>query len=277
MFKAYKYVRKSLKILVLIILSMLWIFPVYLLVIDGLKSAFGVVSTPIFIPSSPSLSSYITVFSNLSTSLANSLIVTLPVAFISTFVGAMAAYYFYRVSSYLNSFLFTIIAIATFIPFEIALVPLIRIESSLGIFNSYLGLIFGMLVFFLPAGALIMSIFIPVLPKNIIESARIDGARDWSIFSKMVLPLTIPGLISTFVFIFIESWNNFFIPLVTTTTPSMSLITLGLSGYTGGYGTLYNESFAAGVIASIVPLIVFVFLSKYFIRGFMALGLGSKG
>ncbi|AAT43978.1 alpha glucoside ABC transporter permease protein [Picrophilus oshimae DSM 9789] len=275
--KIYRLIRSGLKFLALIILSIMWIFPVYLLVIDGLKSAFGVVSTPIFVPASPSLSSYSAVFSGLATSLKNSVIVTIPVALISTFLGAMAAYYFYRVSSYFNSFLFTLIAIATFIPFEVALVPLIRLESDLGIFNSYLGLIFGLLVFFLPAGALIMSIFIPVLPKGIIESARIDGASDWKIFSRMVLPLTTPGLISTFVFIFIESWNNYFIPLVTTTTPTMSLIPIGLASYTGGYGTLYNESFAAGVISSIVPLLVFVFLSKYFIRGFMALGLGAKG
>ena len=122
-----------------------------------------------------------------------------------------------------------------------------------------------------------MSIFIAVLPKTVTESARVDGASDWTIFTKIVVPLTIPGMISTFIFILIESWNNFFIPLVLTSTPNMSLASIALQSFTGGYGTLYNDSFAAALIASLVPLVIFIVLGRYFIRGFLALGSGAKG
>ena len=75
----------------------------------------------------------------------------------------------------------------------------------------------------------------------------------------------------------IETWNNFFLPLVATSTPSVSTISLSLLSYTGGYGVLYNDSFAAALIASIFPLVVFILLGRYFVKGLMAMGTGSKG
>ncbi len=273
-------VRKTRRVLhhiVLIILAVIWIFPVYVLVVDSLKTTSSVLTTPILIPAASSLNSIISVFQALIGQFFNSVIIAISTAVISTFVGAMAAYYFYRVTSRINDVIFTIIAIATFIPFEVTSVPLDKLLIDMGLFNSIPGLIFAFLIFYLPTGALLMSIFLAVLPKTTIESARIDGANDWTIFSKVVIPLTYPGLISTFIFILIETWNNFFLPLVATSTPSVSTISLSLLSYTGGYGVLYNDSFAAALIASIFPLVIFIILGRYFVKGLMAMGTGSKG
>ena len=213
----------------------------------------------------------------LSRPILNSLLYVLPVAVISTFVGSLAAYYFYKVTSFLNSTIFTIIAIATFVPYQITLVPLIKMVVSLGIFNSTYGLIFAFLIFYLPTGALLMSIFIAVLPKTTLESARVDGAGDFTVFRRIVVPLTLPGMISTFIFILIETWNNFFIPLVLISSSSRRTAAVALLSYTGGYGTLYNESFAAAFISSLIPLAIFILLGRYFVRGLMAFGSGAKG
>ncbi len=87
-----------------------------------------------------------------------------------------------------------------------------------------------------------------------------------------------PGLISTFIFVLIESWNNFFIPLVLISSPSKRTASVALLSFTGGYGTLYNESFAAAFLASLIPpLVIFIFLGRYFIRGLLAFGSGAKG
>ena len=122
-----------------------------------------------------------------------------------------------------------------------------------------------------------MTIFMSNLPKSIIESARADGAGDWAVFSRVAFPLTLAGAVSTFILTFVEVWNNFFIPLVLTSTPNMYTASISLLSYTGGYGTLYNDSFAAALVASLIPLLVFVILGRYFMRGFLALGSGSKG
>ncbi|MBX8631457.1 MAG: carbohydrate ABC transporter permease [Thermoplasmata archaeon] len=262
---------------VLCFLSLLWLVPVYSLLINSFKSAAAVISTPVLQPSGFSLGALQIVFSEMKQSLVNSLIVTVPVAAISTFLGAMAAYYLSLKQSVFNDVVFTIIAIATFVPYQITLVPLTSLAVQLGILNTYYGLIFAFLVFYLPTGALLMSIFMAVLPKRTLEAARIDGAGDWLIFRKVVWPLVIPGAISTFMFIIVETWNNFFIPLILTSTPPMRTASVLVMSYSGSYGALYNESFAAALVSSLLPLILIVILGRYFIRGFLALGSGSKG
>lgn len=272
-----KSVRRVIKYLVLIFIAILWLVPVYALVIDGLKTTIGVLTTPVLVPATFTVTAMETVAAALARPILNSILYVLPVAVISTFVGSMAAYYFYKVSSYLNTTIFTIIAIATFVPYEITLVPLIRFIGAIGLFNSTYGLIVAFLVFYLPTGALLMSIFIAVLPKTTLESARIDGSGDFTIFRRIVVPLTFPGMISTFIFILIETWNNFFIPLVLISSPSKRTAAVALLSFTGGYGTLYNDSFAAAFLASIIPLAIFIILGRYFIRGLMAFGSGAKG
>ena len=269
--------RSAIKVAVLIVLALLWLIPVYALIVDGLKTTSGVLATPVLVPATFSFSAMRTVIIALARPIENSLLYVLPVAFVSTFVGALAAYYFYKVTSFLNTTIFTIIAIATFVPYQITLVPLIRLVVSLGIFDSTYGLIFAFLIFYLPTGALLMSIFIAVLPKTTMESARVDGASDFTVFRRIVIPLTMPGMISTFIFVFIETWNNFFIPLVLISSVDKRTVAVALLSYTGGFGTLYNDSFAAAFIASLIPLVIFIFLGRYFVKGLMAFGSGAKG
>ncbi|MEM3846549.1 MAG: glucose ABC transporter permease GlcU [Candidatus Parvarchaeota archaeon] len=269
--------RRIIKYLVLSIIAALWLIPVYALIIDGLKTTIGVLTTPVLIPATFTFSAMETVGIALARPILNSILYVLPVAIIATFVGSMAAYYFYKVSSFLNTTIFTIISIATFVPYQITLVPLIKFISSIGLFDSTYGLIVAFLIFYLPTGALLMSIFIAVLPKTAVESARVDGSDDFTIFRRIVVPLTFPGMISTFIFILIETWNNFFIPLVLISSPSERTAAVALLSFTGGYGTLYNDSFAAAFLASIIPLTIFILLGRYFIKGLMAFGTGAKG
>lgn len=196
----------------------------------------------------------------------------------------MGAYFFYtlsysfsRFSSTISDVLFSLIALATFIPYQATLIPLTRLIVSMGILDSYIGIIFAMLIFYIPTGALLMSMFISVIPRSLIEAAKMDGTGDLKIFMRIVFPLSLPGFISTLIFIIIQSWNNFFIPLILVTTPGMRLISVAVESYTGGYGTLYNDTFAAAMLASIIPLAIFIFLGRYFIRGLIALGGGGKG
>lgn len=278
-------VKVTLHYLALVIISVIWLIPVYAMLINGFKTNFGVLSTPVLVPSSPlTLNPYSTVWSALETPIINSLIVTIPVAVISTILGAMGAYFFYtltysfsRFSSIMSDVLFSLIALATFIPYQSTLIPLTRFIVSINGLDTYWGIMLAMLIFYVPTGALLMSMFISVIPRSLIEAAKIDGTGDLKIFWKIVFPLSMPGVISTLIFIIIEAWNNFFIPLVLVTTPNMRLVPIAVESYTGGYGTLYNDTFAAAMLASLIPLAIFIFLGRYFIRGLVALGGGGKG
>ncbi|MCH1770436.1 MULTISPECIES: glucose ABC transporter permease GlcU [Metallosphaera] len=277
--------KVSLHYLALAIISVLWLIPVYAMVVNGFKTDLEVTSSPVLVPPSQfSIGAYIAVFSALARPLLNSLIVVVPTSVVSAFLGAMGAYFFYtlsyshsRFSSTMSDVLFSLIALATFIPYQATLIPLTRLIVDMGLLNTYAGIIFAMLIFYIPTGALLMSMFISVLPRSLVEAAKIDGTGDLKIFLRIVFPLSMPGFISTLIFIIIQSWNNFFIPLVLVTTPNMKLVSVAVESYTGGYGTLYNETFAAAMLASIIPLAIFIFLGRYFIRGLIALGGGGKG
>jgi glucose/arabinose transport system permease protein len=278
-------VKASLHYLALAIVSILWLIPVYAMIVNGFKSNLEVLSSPVLSPpTSLSLTAYITVFNALAKPLVNSLIVVIPTSFISAFLGAMGAYFFYtlsysfsKLSSVISDVLFSLIALATFIPYQATLIPLTRLIVSMGILDTYIGIIFAMLIFYIPTGALLMSMFVSVIPRSLIEAAKVDGTGDLKIFMKIVFPLSMPGFISTLIFIIIQSWNNFFIPLILVTTPNMRLVSVAVQSYTGGYGTLYNDTFAAAMLASVIPLAIFIFLGRYFIRGLIALGGGGKG
>lgn len=278
-------VKASLHYLALAIVSILWLIPVYAMIVNGFKSNLEVLSSPVLSPpTSLSLTAYITVFNALAKPLVNSLIVVIPTSFISAFLGAMGAYFFYtlsysfsKLSSVISDVLFSLIALATFIPYQATLIPLTRLIVSMGILDTYIGIIFAMLIFYIPTGALLMSMFVSVIPRSLIEAAKVDGTGDLKIFMKIVFPLSMPGFISTLIFIIIQAWNNFFIPLILVTTPNMRLVSVAVQSYTGGYGTLYNDTFAAAMLASVIPLAIFIFLGRYFIRGLIALGGGGKG
>ncbi|BBD73697.1 ABC transporter permease [Sulfodiicoccus acidiphilus] len=271
--------------LILAIFVVAWVVPIYAMAINGLKSEFDVTSTPVFIPPlHPSLAAFASVWSELNVPLLNSIIVVIPVSVIATFIGAMAAYYFYILSTskskslgILSNTIFSLIALATFMPYQAVVIPLTRIEANWGLLNTYGGVIFAFSLFYIPTAALLMSMFMAVLPRDIIDASRIDGSSDLRTFFKIVVPLTVPGLISTLIFNIIEMWNNFFIPLVLFNVAKQTLIPVAVESFTGGYGTLYNDSFAAAFLASIIPLLIFIFLGRYFIRGLVTLGTGGKG
>ena len=263
--------------LILAIIIVAWLIPLYAMVINSFKSNLAAQTTPVLLPSGFLINNIISVAQSLAYGLINSTIVVLPVVVISTFLGSLAAFGFYRLKHWLSDLLFTLVAIGTFIPYEVAAVPLVKIMVYLGLFNSYAGLILAYLIFFVPTGALLMAIFISVIPKDYMEMAYIDGASDFTVFTRVVLLLAMPGVIATAIYILIMSWNNFFIPLVLVESPGLRPIALAVQKYIGGYGVLYNETYAGSLIAAIVPLVIFVFLGRYFVKGLLAFGAGGKG
>ncbi|MCY0868565.1 MAG: carbohydrate ABC transporter permease [Desulfurococcus sp.] len=262
--------------LIIAVFGILWIIPVYSLISGSLKSLAEVQGTPVLSPPmNPSLETLVKVAGELETPIINTVLVVVPVAGASTFLGALAAYAIYRRMDKLSNTIMIAIAIATYIPYQAILVPLIRLVRSLGLYNTLPGLAVAFMTYYTPMAALLMVIFISAVPRFYVEAAMVDGAWDLRIFRKVVLPLLGPGLTSTMIFLLIMTWNNFYIPLMTTLGYEKH-ITLKIFSYVGQSGNLYNEMFAAALIGSLPPLIVFIALGRYFIRGLQAYGGGVK-
>lgn len=273
--------RIAISFIILTLLGILWIFPVYTIIVGSLKSLREVIESPSFAPPREiDFSTLTKVLDEMKKPLINTLMVVIPVAFLATLIGSMAAYAIYRRFDRLSDTLVILIAISTYIPYQAMLIPLIvffkTLEDYIGVklFDTLPGLALGFGAYYTPMAALLMTIFITVIPKDFVEAALVDGASEFRIFRKVVLPILGPGLVSTFIFVLIMTWNNFFIPLILTRGYE-GHVTLKIFSYVGQSGTLYNEMFAAALIGSFPPLILFILLGRYFIRGMIVLGTGG--
>ncbi|MEZ0247831.1 MAG: carbohydrate ABC transporter permease [Thermoproteus sp.] len=261
---------------VIIVVGVLWALPLYAMVVGSLKNLSEVMSSSVLSPpTSIDISSLVSASELLAVPLANTAVVVIPVALISTLVGAMGAYALLRLVGALRGGLVIAIAVATYLPYQVTLVPLVDFMRSIGLYNTLWGLALAFSIFYIPFATLMMYIFMTALPRQVVEAAEIDGASEFTLFRRVVLPLMGPGYVSTAIFLTIQGWNNLFIPLVLTRGYTKHVM-LTLFSFTGQTGNVYNQMYAAALVASLPPLLVFVALGRYFIRGLLALGTGGK-
>ena len=261
---------------VIIVFGVAWFIPIYGLVAGSLKSLAEVQATPVLEPpSNPDVGTIVRVAKELAAPIRNTVVVVLPVAFAATMLGSMAAYAIYRRMDRLSTAVMVAIAIATYIPYHAVLVPIINLIKAMGLYNTLPGIALAFMTYYTPMAALLMAIFMTAIPRSIVEAAMVDGASELKILARVVLPLLGPGITSTVVFLFIMTWNNFYIPLMLSRGYETH-ITIKIFSYVGQSGTLYNEMFAASLLGSLPPLIVFLALGRYFIKGLQAYGGGVR-
>jgi len=262
--------------LVIAVLGAFWAVPLYVLFIGSFKDVGEVLTTPIFLPpGKPYLGALSATAGSMVDPLVSTVLEVIPAAFISTILGSLSAYAFHRLSSRIKDVILVSIAIATYIPYQSIMVPLAVFIRSLGLYDTVWGVLAAFTVLYLPVASLLMTIFMSSIPRDLIHAAEVDGAGEFTIFRRVVLPLLGPGFTSTAVFLVIQAWNNFFVPLVLVRGYEKH-VTLKVFSYVGQSGNLYNEMFSAALIASLPPLLIFILMGRYFIRGLLTLGMGGR-
>jgi len=158
------------------------------------------------------------------------------------------------------------------VPGMVTFVPQFVLISNMGLANSYAGLVLPFLAG--PFGVFLMRQFLLAIPDDLIEQARIDGAGEWRIFGRIVLPLCRPALATLGILTFLASWNNFLWPLVVATTDDKYTLPVALALYSIGQNRIYFGLLLAGAVVVVVPvLIVFLMLQRHFLRGIATTGL----
>ncbi|MBU2665460.1 carbohydrate ABC transporter permease [Actinoplanes bogorensis] len=158
------------------------------------------------------------------------------------------------------------------VPGMVTFVPQFVLVSNLGLANSYAGLVLPFLAG--PFGVFLMRQFLLAIPDDLIEAARVDGAGEWRIFWRVVLPLCKPALATLGILTFLSSWNNFLWPLVVATTDDKYTLPVALALYAIGQNRIYYGLLLAGAVVVVVPvLIVFLALQRHFMRGIATTGL----
>ena len=262
---------------VLILLGLAFVFPFFWMAISSVKLNRDVLAIPIrFFPPVWNWKSYYNVFTafpdyNFPRFILNSVIVTALAVLLCLFFSATAGYGFAKYRFRGNGILFMIVLATIMITFEAVVVPLFILVRTLGLQNTYWGLIIpeSLTAF----GVFMMRQFFYSLPDDYVESARIDGASEYAIFARIAIPMAKTALLALVIFHAQWVWNLLLWPLITISNPDMRVLPQGIALFKGGYNTPYPEQLAVSVVACVPLLLLYIFLSKYFVQGITMTGL----
>ncbi len=254
---------------VLMIAPFLWI----------ISAAFGkttevFVLPPRWLPQNPSDKNFVDVFEQVPYALFmfNSIKLAVIVTIGQLITCSMAAYAFARLRFRGKNFLFVLLLSSLMIPGQITIVPLFILVRNMGLYNTHTALILPALIN--PFGVFLLRQYFITLPTELEDAARVDGASVFTIYWRIILPLSGPVLTTLAILTFVGMWNSYFFPLIMINTPELQVITVGLTLLRGQYGAGALGPIAAALTMAIVPvLIVFLLLQKYIIRSIVSTGL----
>lgn len=199
--------------------------------------------------------------------LGNSLFISVSVVVLTLLVGAAAAYVFAQIKFFGSKWLFSYLLLGLMFPFATAILPLFIKVRDFGLLDTYWAVILPQTAFGLSLAILLFRTFFEQLPGELFEAARIDGCGYVRFFWRFTLPLSTPILATVGVFVFVQSWNNFLLPLVVLNSREVFTWPLGMMQFRGEYVTQWNRTLAF-VTLTIVPAIVFFLAAqKYIVAG----------
>lgn len=244
-----------------------------------ISSAFGkttevFVLPPRWFPQSISFENFEDVFDQVPYELFmfNSLKLAVIVTIGQLITCSMAAYAFARLHFPGRNFLFFLLLASLMIPGQITIVPLFILVRNMGLYNTHLALILPALIS--PFGVFLLRQYFVTLPVELEDAARVDGASTFTIYWRIILPLSGPVLMTLAILTFVGMWNSYFFPLIMINSPELQVITVGLTLLRGQYGAGALGPIAAALTMAIVPvLIVFLLLQKYIIKSIVSTGL----
>lgn len=220
----------------------------------------------------------------------NSLIITIPSTILPVFLASLAAYAFAWLKFRWRDSLFLVIVALLIVPLQMTFVPVLQlysdplgyIRSFAGLFgvhltlpviritSSYVGLILAHTGYGLPFAIYLLRSFFVNLPRDLFEAAKIDGSSEFRIFTRIVLPLSVPALAAMTIFQFLWVWNDLLVALIYAQNSKLQPMTVGLNNMLSTYGPEWDIVSAGAFLTMLVPLIVFFSLQKYFVTGLLA-------
>lgn len=209
-------------------------------------------------------------------SFVNSLTVAVPATIIPILIAAFAAYALSWMEFPGRALIIALVVGLIVVPLQMSLIPLLRMYNEIGNFfgvpsRSYAGIWLAHSAFGMPLAIYLLRNYIAGLPREIIESARVDGASDFEIFVKIILPLSFPALASFSIFQFLWTWNDLLVAMVFLGTGKDQLVLTGaLNALLGSMGGKWEILTASAFITIVVPIIVFFALQRYLVRGLLA-------
>jgi len=200
----------------------------------------------------------------------NSYFVSLSVTALTLLVGILAAFALSRYEFPFKKILNMIIVSVQAVPPITLLIPYFGLIVFLGLYNSYAGLILTYLVFTLPYAIIMLTGYFNTLPRELDEAVKVDGGSSWTALWRVLVPISIPGLVSVGIYTFMIAWNEYLFALTLTKTPEMRTVPIGIQLLMGQHSYEWNQMMSMSILGSIPIMLLFLFFQRYFIGGMTA-------
>ncbi len=266
-----KTITPALAMLLGILLTMLMLFPLYWMVANSFETSREIFRIPVaLVPTQFTFSSYVSVWQSQLPHLATSLIVALGTTLLSVIIATPAAYALAHFRLRITMWLVFLLLITQMIPTVSLTTPMFLIFNQFGLINSYAGLILADSTYAVPFAVLILRAFMLSLPYELTEAAYVDGAGEWGAFIRVILPLTVPGVVTAGLFAFLFAWGDFIYALTLTTNNTIEPVSLSIYTYLGQYNNEWGSAMAVAALASIPAAILLVLFQRYITTGLTA-------
>lgn len=272
-FKNRKIVTKVLIIISLLIGAVYAGFPVLWMVVSSFKPNTEIFAyPPSFISESFSFSSYMSIFLDSSKIrfFINSYLVSSLVTVFTLIVGILAGYCFSRYQFKLKKPLNMIIINVQAVPPITLLIPYFSLIVTLKLYNTYMALILTYMVFTLPYAIIMMTGYFNTLPRELDEAVKVSGGSSFIVLWRVLVPIALPGIVSTGIYTFMQAWNEYLFALTLTKTTEMRTVPIGIQLLMGQHSYEWNEMMAMSILGCLPILLLFLFFQRYFIAGMTA-------
>lgn len=266
-------IARVVKVCFIGLLLIIALFPLAWLVLTSFKGSAEILSVPpTVLPQSFTVDAYYEVWwkQPFPIYVFNTIKVTLCSTALSILCAALAGYGFSTLKFPFKKTLLMIVLVAQMFPASSLIISIFEMYHSLGLYDTHLGLILMYSTITLSFAIWMLYGYFKNIPLSLKEAAIIDGATEFQVFSRVVLPLAKPGIAAVGVYSFMTGWNEYFYALILTTTNEKLLASVGLANFITEFGTKWNEMSAASVIVVIPTLVIFMLLGKNLIAGLTA-------
>lgn len=257
---------------VLAIYAILIIVPLTVVVLGTFKTTPELFASPFGLPSSLSPTNYVVVLGeqNLDQAFYNSVLVTAASVGLTLFLASLAAYGVARTPGWKGWLVFGFLVLGMSVPAQANMIPQYVLFDQLGLLDSRVGLVVINVVVGMPVAVFILGGFMKTLPREAYEACAVDGAGPWRTYRSVIMPMSLPSVAATAIFLFVIQWNELLYPLLFIRSPELKTLPLALLEFQGEFLTDYPLLFTGVVIASLPILLAYVLLQRYFVAGMTA-------
>jgi len=257
--------------LVLIAFAAFYLMPFYVMIITGLKPYADVNVTRMWeLPKGFYLEGALEAWRQVAPNFRNSVIITVPAALISSFIGSINGYIFAKWRFRGADTIFLLFLVGMFLPYQGILIPMVQTLQAIGLYGTVVGLILVHCIFGIPITALLFRSYFAGIPNELVDASKIDGCGFFGIYRWILLPISLPAFAVVLLWQFTTIWNDYLIGLVVLSNPRLAPVNVAVQNIAGSWTVEWNVQMAAALIAALPTIVVYLLLGRLFLRGLLA-------